>query len=96
MNTTDTLETLREIRGLLDETEKHFLRECGWLCRVGDESAHEVRNFDAVAHRLLRESDRNTDREGRFAPCVRDPVLMHPGYTADNSRITAQSLQSQY
>jgi hypothetical protein len=38
MNSTNTLDTLREIRGLLRETEKHFLTERGWkICRqVGE------------------------------------------------------------
>ena len=36
MNATDTLTTLREMRGLLHETEKHFLRERGWTCRVAE------------------------------------------------------------
>ena len=39
MNAIDTLQTLREIRGLLHETEKHFLRERGWTCRVADTGA---------------------------------------------------------
>jgi hypothetical protein len=39
MNATNTVETLREIRGLLNETEKHFLNERGWLCRVDNAGA---------------------------------------------------------
>jgi hypothetical protein len=46
MNATKTVETLREIRGLLNQTEKHFLNESGWLSRVND--AGEVVWFKVV------------------------------------------------
>jgi len=36
MNATDTFTTLREVRGILHETEKHFLNERGWTCRVAE------------------------------------------------------------